>query len=61
MKCKTCVFFVPDIDEMTAANGMGRCYRYPPNMINEKSIPIRPDVFDDEYCGEWRLKKDEVE
>lgn len=56
VKCSTCVFFVPTEQE-PFEQVEGRCFRFPP-----PGVPVgcgdcgRPEVSEQEFCGEHRLK-----
>ena len=60
-RCKTCKYAesVIFIDVMMDAGYFGYCHRYPPLRkvnIDDGSFEGYNDVFDDDWCGEWRAK-----
>lgn len=58
-ECYNCKFFkeggISPGDNPEYRSGWGYCHRHPPTVDpKDTGSSISPNVFDDEWCGEWK-------
>lgn len=61
LRCETCFYYMPDVDEKEKKQDGGFCYRSPPQVgvsIQGEARSYRPPVKSTWWCGEWRSTKD---
>lgn len=54
MRCKTCMWFVPKVQENSNSYNTGRCRRHAPTMGGY------PVVFVNDWCGDHRLDENKA-
>lgn len=57
-RCDKCKFYTDLVKAWGTNSGTGKCNRFPPVIIKIDCGPIKPNVRDNDWCGEFEANRE---